>query len=167
MGIYATTSSISELMPGYLVGNTTASDTVGAALFSRHIDRAEGIVMSTVGARYDVAAFRVGTTTTNVPPMLRTLSEDIACWFAARAAYAQDGNRKQMYLDAFEIAKETLTDIRDGKTKLAYTDGAEVPPRSAARFLSSTNYTPIFGLDDPESWAVDDDQRNDIADSRV
>ena len=166
MGDYATTSSISELVPGYLVGNTSTSDTAGVAVFSRHIDRAEGMVKSFASARYDVSAFRVGTTTTNVPPMLRTLAEDIASWYAIRGSYVQDGGRKQEYLSSFEIAADTLKDLRDGKIKLAYTDGSEVPPRSA-RFLSSTDgYTPVFGLDAPESWAVDEDQLDDMSSAR-
>ena len=168
MGIYATTTSISELVPQYLVGNTTTSDTAGTNIFSRHIDRAEGLVNSFVGARYDASAFRVGTTTTNVPPILRTLSEDIASWLAFRGSYVQDGARRQEYLGSYESAMKMLADIRDGKTKLAYTNGAEVPPRTSARYLSSTEgYTPVFGLDDPESWAVDPDQIDDMASDRA
>lgn len=167
MGDYATTTSISELMPNYLSGNTTTSDAGGANRFSRHIDRAESIVKTYVGARYDVSAFRVGTTTTNVPPVLRTLSEDVACWFAARAAYAQDGELKQAYLSEFERAVGMLEGIRDGKTGLLYTDGSEVPPVASSRFISSTaNYSHVFNLDDPDQWAIDDDQVDDMSDAR-
>lgn len=162
MGTYATTTSISELMPGYLIGNTTTSDTPGVNLFSRHIDRAEGIVNAYIGTRYNIVAM----TTTNYPPIMRTLSEDIACWYAARAAYVQDGGKKQEYLDKFEMAMDTLKDIRDGETGLTYTNGAEVPPKSSSRFLTDTDYTPVFGLDDPESWKVDEDQIDDLENAR-
>lgn len=166
MGDYATTTAISELLPQFLSGNSTSSDTAGMNLFSRHIDRAESVVKAFASSRYDVAGFRIATTTTNVPPILRNLSEDIASWNSMRSSYAQDGNLKQVYLDAFERALDILKDIRDGKTKLSFTDGSEVPTRTT-RFLTSTDYSHIFNLDDPNSWIVDVDQVNDIADTRA
>lgn len=166
MGDYATTTSISELMPRFLSGNTTTSDAALTAVFSRAIDRAESLVKAYAGVRYDVSGFRVGTTTTNVPPILRTYAEDIACYYAARAAYAQDGNLKQEYLPDYEQAKEELALVRDGKTGLVYTDGSSVPVRTG-RYLSSTEgYQPVFDMDDEESWEVDPDQLDDIAGER-
>jgi len=167
MGVYATTTAISELVPGFLRGNTTSSDTAGMNLFSRHIDRAEGIVNAYVTAKYSLP-FITATSTTNVPTMVRTLSEDIASWYAARAAYAQDGQRRQEYLDRFEGAIKQLEDIRDGKTKLAYTDGSVVPNRSSARMLSTTEgYAHVFNMDDPKNWGVDQDQIDDIEGDRT
>lgn len=166
MGEYATTSSISELLPSFLAGNTTTSDTAGVALFSRHIDRAEGVVKSYCGARYDLSGLRVGTTTTNVPPLLRTLSEDIASYFAMRGSYVQDGNQKQAYLDEYKLAMDTLNLIRRGELKLADTSGAELAGRSG-RYVSSTqNYSPVFDLDEPESWSVDKDKLDDMESAR-
>lgn len=166
MGDYATTTAISELLPQFLSSNTTTSDAAGTSIYSRHIDRAEAVVKSFAGSRYDLSAFRINTTTTNVPPILRTLSEDITCWFSIRGAYVQDGGIKQEYLDAFNRAYEMLKEIREGLTKLTYTDGSEVPPRSS-RFLSSTeSYSHVFNMDDPESWAVDQDQIDDMDTAR-
>lgn len=166
MGVLATTTSISELIPRFLSGNTTTSDTSGTNLFSRHIDRAEGIVMSYAGSRYDVSGFRVSTSTTDVPPILRTLAEDIACYYAIRGSYVQDGQLKQEYVDKYEAAMATLEAIRDGKTGLSYTGGATVAPRTS-RFVSSTEeYAPVFNMDKPESWDVDPDQLDDIEDDR-
>ncbi len=146
--------------------NTTTSDTAGEAIFTRHIDRAEGIVKSYCAARFDLSGFRVGTTTTNVPPILRTLTEDIASYFAMRGSYVQDGNQKQAYLEEYKMAMETLEQIRDGKMTLADTTGAAVGTRSG-RYISSTqNYTPVFDLDEPESWQVDSDKQDDMNEAR-
>ena len=83
-----------------------------------------------------------------------------------RASYVQDGNLKQQYLDEYKLAMETLAGVREGTTKLAYTNGAEVPSRTT-RYLSSTeNYSHIFNMDDPGSWRVDDDQVSDMTDAR-
>ena len=151
MGTYATTTSISELLPNFLRGNTTTSDTAGVNLFSRHIDRAEGVVNSHIRARYSLPF-------TTIPPIIRTLSEDISCWYAARAAYAQDSQLRQEYLDAFQGAMETLKEIREGDLKLAITDGTAVAPLSSNRMLVNTEgYQSTFDMDDPKSWEIDPD----------
>lgn len=155
MGTYATTTSISELIPQFLSGNTTTSDTAGTNIFSRHIDRAEGVVNSYVATRYSLPF----NTTTSIPPLLRTLSEDMACYFAIRGAYTQDGQNTNQYFPEYRKAMETLEAIKNGQIQLAYTDGSLVSPVSSSRFLSSTeNYTPIIGLDDPELWKRDNDE---------
>ena len=157
MGLYATTSSISELLPNFLRGNTTTSDTAGVNLFSRHIDRAEGVVNSYIRARYSLP-FITATTTTNVPPIIRTLTEDITCWYTARASYAQDSQLRQEYLDTFKGAMETLGEIRDGELKLAQTAGTAATVLSANRMLSSTEgYQSTFDMDKPSAWEVDPD----------
>ena len=166
MGDFATTTSISELLPRTLVGNSTTSDTAGANIFSRHIDRAENTVRAMIGVRYDVSAFRVGTTTTNVPPLIRTLTEDMASYYFLRGNFAQDGGIRQEYFDDFKNAQKTLEEIREGKQALLYTDGTEVAPRSSARYLTNTDYSHIFNLDDPSAWAVDVDQESDIDGTR-
>lgn len=159
MGLYATTTSISELLPNYLKSNTTTSDTYGTAVFSRHIDRAEGVVNSFLAARYALPF-------TTVPPIVRTLSEDLASWFAARGAYAQDSQLRQEYLDRFDDAVDMLREIRDGKLKVALTNGSLVSPQSTSRFLTSTDYSHVFNLDEPESWGVDADQIDDMENAR-
>ena len=53
MGKYATTTSIPNLLPQFLAGNTSASDTAGTALFSKHIDRAESRVDSCITGAED------------------------------------------------------------------------------------------------------------------
>ena len=125
------------------------------------------MVNAMIGARYNVAGFIIGTTTTDVPPLVRTMSEDLACWFSIRGGYVQDGGRRQDYLDDYKNAVETLKEIRDGKQALLYTGGAVVPPVSASRYISNTEaYSHIFNMDDPENWAVDVDQVSDIGDTR-
>lgn len=166
MGNYATTTSISLLMPGYLSGNTTTSDSEGTAIWDKHVTRAEGVVNGYVANRYDLSSLIIGTTTTNVPPLLRTLTEDIASWFAARGAYAQDGGKRQEYLDDYKLAMEMLKEISDGKRKLAFTDGS-LMPINTGRYMSSTEeYAHIINLDPPDNWEVSQTQKDDIDGTR-
>lgn len=161
MGTYATTSSLSQLIPNFLSGNTTTSDVAGTGMFSRHIDRAESIVNTYVTARYSLPF-------TTIPPVLRTLSEDLACYFAVRSAYTQDGQNTNQYYPEYKEAIKTLEAIQKGDLKLALTDGSVIPTATNNRYISSTeNYTPVFGPDDPENWKVDPDQVDDQANARA
>jgi phage gp36-like protein len=158
MGDYATTSSLSLLMPGYLLQDTTTTDAAATARFSKHVTRAESVVNSAIGRRYSLP-FIVGTTTTNVPPILRTLTEDIACYYAMRNSFSQDGKTKNPYLEEYKSAIDILDSIAKGITALTYTDGSEVPAQSTNLFKStSRNYTPIFALDEPSEWRRDPDE---------
>lgn len=162
MGEYATTTSISLLLPGYLAGagaGTTSSDAAGTAIFSKHIDRAESAVNACVTKLYSIPF-------TTVPPIIRTLTEDIASFFAIRGTASRGGQMNQ-YMPSYERAIETLDDIKEGKTSLALTDGSLLPRKSAKRILSNTDtYTPIFGLDDPQAWKRDKDEVDDTASGR-
>lgn len=158
MGEYATTTSISQIVPGYLQAETSAVDDVGAARFSKHIDRAESIVNAAIGRRFSLP-FITGTTTTNVPPILRTITEDIATYYAMRGSFSQDGKVRNPYLDDYKAAISMLEQIAVGTMPLVYTGGSEVPADSSNLFLSTTkNFRPIFGLDDAPDWHRDPDE---------
>lgn len=152
MGLYATTTSISLILPGFLKSNTTSADTEGTAIFSAHIDRAEAKINAAVSSRYSLPF-------SPIPPLLRSLAEDVASFYAIRGSLTQDGKQKNQYMQDFKDANEALKQILEGALKLTYTDGSLVPPLSTARFLSShENYTPVFGLDDADQWKRDDDE---------
>ena len=154
MGLYATTTAISELAPFYLRGNTATSDTAGSPQFSRHIDRAEADVNAACATHYDLPF-----TTTGIPPYVRRIAEDRACLYAFRGAYVQEGNLRQESLADYKWTDNALDGIRKGEVRLAYTDGSLYPSRSSGQFLSSTEgYTPIFGLDTATAWKRDPDE---------
>ena len=166
MGDYATTTSIPQLLPNYLSGNTTTSDAGGVAVFAAHVTRAESLINGLIGVRYALP-FIAGTTTTNVPPIIRTLTEDVACYYAMRASYNQDGKTKNPYLDEYERAMEMAGKIGSGEISMAYTNGSIVPAMATNRFLSSTKeHTPIFGLDSATAWQRDPDEIDEAEDAR-
>jgi len=162
MGLYATTTSISLLLPGFLKGNTTTSDTAGVNIFSHHIDRAESKVNSVITSRYDITGFTSG----SIPPLLIKLTEDIAVYNVIRATgYRADD--KNEYLDDYTKANDTLDKLIKGEINLTYTNGSSVAVVSTNRFLSNTkDYTPITGLDDQEDWKRDSDEVDDQSDAR-
>ena len=161
MGLYATTSSIPQLIPFFLSGNDISSDTAGVILFSKHIDRAESRVNACLVARYSLPF-------TTVPPLVRTLTEDVASYYTVRASYIKDGQLKQEYLDDFLKAEDTLIQIKNGEVKLALTDGSLLPALTISKFLSSSEgQGQIFGVDSATAWKVDADKIDELKDSRT
>ena len=160
MGSYATTTSISKILPGFLKGNTTTSDTAGMNIFSHQFDNAEAKINAAIASRYDISGF------TAIPPLLTKLAEDIAVYRVIRSTgYRVDD--KNEYLDDYKDAVNTLKQLMDGEAKLAYTDGSTVAVLSTNRFLSSTkDYTPVAGLDDQDQWKRDSDEVDDQSDAR-
>lgn len=159
MGIYATTTSFPNLIPNILAGNSTA-DSAGVDALSAHITRAESVVNSYVSARYSLPF-------TTVPPLIRTLSEDISSWFHIRGVSVQDGQRDNPWYSTYKDALKMLEEIRDGKTQLSLTDGSALSPAATSRFLSSTDgYAATFNQDPAEDWDVDPDRLDEIEGER-
>ena len=164
MGRYATSTSISLLLPNWLASNTTTSDTYGTDIWSAAADRAEGEVNSYLTARYDPS----GWTTTAIPPLVRKLSEDLACYYSQRGSSTQDSQIKNRNLEEWKQTMETLSLLRSGDLKLAFTDGSLVGGRTDARMVSNTeSRAHIFALDDERSWDVDADTLDDIDTERA
>lgn len=163
MGRYATTTSISNIAPNWLSGNTTTSDANATDMWSATADRAEGYVNAALVSRYDPS----GWTTTTIPPLVRKLAEDITCFWAFRGSSVQDSQIKNQNLETWKQAFDILKEIQEGGLKLADTGGSLVVTRSSGRFLNSTqDYTPISGLDDEDKWKRDPDEIDDQAAAR-
>jgi hypothetical protein len=166
MGRYATSTSISLLLPNWLSTNTTTGDTYGTNIWSLSSDQAEGEVNASLVARYDPSTW-TSTGSPAIPPLVIKLTQDLACLYAVRAAMTQDTQIKNANWDSWERAHQTLQDIRDGLTKLTYTDGSLVPTRSTSKIISSTiSYPHIFALDNERSWNVGANQIDDIKSER-
>lgn len=152
MGMYVTTTSINLILPHFLKGNTTTSDTAGTNIFSRQIDNAESQVNACVASRYNIAGFTV------VPPLLRQLTEKLAIYNVMMiTGYAAD--KRNEYTDDYKNAMTTLQQIKEGTTKLTNTDGSLVAGIGSSRYLSDkTGFTPIFGMDDESKWKRDENE---------
>ena len=167
MGRYAPVTSISRLMPGFLVGNTTASDTAGVDIWSIASDDAEAEVNSSLVARYDASAW-TSTGSPAIPPLVRKMANDLSCLYTIRRSQVQDSQIKNPNIAEWERTQDILEQIESGERRLAYTDGSLVPTRSGSRILSSTeDYAHIFALDDESNWDVDDDLIDDVDSERA
>ncbi len=158
MGNYATTSSLSQLLPNALAGQTTTSDTEGTATFSKHIDRAEADINAVLAEKYSLPF-------TSVPPSLRSWTEDLSCYYFLRAAVSQDARAGDGSAAKFQPAYDRLIKAQENGFKgvLALTDGTYMPRKTNTMFLSTTkDFSPTFGLDNPEKWDVDKDLTDEL-----
>lgn len=153
-------------MPYFLSGNSSGSDSFGNDVWSAAADRAEGYINATIVARYDPSTW-TSTGSPAIPPLIRKINEDLACLYAIRSSITQDSQLKNANLAEWEKAEQSLFDIRDGKIKLAYTDGSLVSTRSSSRFVSSSSgYNKIFGTDSEVNWSSGDNEQDAIEDDR-
>ena len=161
MGSYATNTSMPQLLSQFYKDNDIAFDSGGATMASKAITRAEGTVNAALATRYSLPF-------TTVPPEVRRISEDIACYYIIRASHWQtSGGTKNAYLEDFKSAFEDLKSIAKGEMGLALTNGSLVPVNTSAMFKSTTeDYEQIFNLDDTTAWAVNPDQLDAISDDR-
>lgn len=160
MGKYATTTSFDHLLPQFYKDDNTF-DIRMENMIDKSISRAEATVDRYLSGRYSLPF-------SPVPPDVRRMSEDMACYYLLRASQYRIGNSVNPYLAEFKGVFDELKEIRDGKQDLAYTDGSAVPANVEGLFKSSTkDYTPVFQLDDQEAWKLDDDLVDDLKDSRL
>jgi phage gp36-like protein len=160
MGVYATTTSLSVLLVNFLKTNTTTADTFGTSLFEKAITKSEAQVNAALASRYSMPF-------ATVPPLVTDMAERLACYHALLSSNTQDGDGKNVYLDEFKTVFADLKAIVAGELKLTYTDGSIVPVNTSTRFLTSTPYTPIFGLDEATAWARDEDEIESQEDARA
>ena len=109
MGLYATTTTISVKLPHFLDGDTTASDSIGTATFSRYIDKAEALVNGCVAKRYSLPF-------TVVPPLVREITFEIAAYYTIRAFSSRDWPNRNEMLDDFRTAFEQCEKVKDGNS---------------------------------------------------
>ena len=80
---YSTVTSIVILLPGLPNTDTDADFSVTAQIVSNHVTRADSIINSKIAKRYSVPI-------DPTPPVLRSISQDLASAFSYRSFYTQD-----------------------------------------------------------------------------
>jgi len=162
MGIYATTTSLSVLLPNALKHNTTTADSETVLIFSKQIDKAEAMVNAAVSRWYSLPF-----TANSIPPVVRSITEDIALFYLIRSVYTNDGGMRQDYLDDYKDALALLKKLETGSMYLVDTAGSIIT-RNTSNFIKSNTdgYTPIFDVGTATGWDVDSDQLHDIDSSK-
>jgi len=151
-----TATSILPLLPGLPQTNTVAGYSATVSRIASHITRAEAYVNAKISSRYDVSSF----TSTAVPPILKTLTEDISSYYTLRSVYTGDNQNVSEWVETFSEALEMLDAIRDGKMDLIDSDGSLIGASTSTFVVESTteDLTPSFDESDPIDWEVDENK---------
>ena len=162
---YSTATTIIVLLPGLPNSAGAAGYTAITTLIDAHITRADNVINSKIARRYDIADFIV-----NVPPLLRTISEDISSYYTYRSEYSGDTQNENEWTDKYNEAAKILDEIRDSKIDLVNTAGAIIPDRTESAFdmVTSDNqdYQPFFDIDEPTDWKFDADLKDSLRGNR-
>jgi len=107
-----------------------------------------------------------GYTLTTAPPLLKTITEDIASYFVYRSEFSSDNQNFNEWTDKFNDAMAILNELRDGTFDLVDTAGALIASRSTSTenlVTSNTkSYTPTFGEDSTTAQKVDSTKLDDL-----
>lgn len=162
---YCAATTVLGLFPG-LPQTAIAGYTATVALISSHITRADSLIDGKCARRYVVP---FAATSTSTPPLIQTLSQDLAAYYTYRSKFTGDNANRFGYLDdLMQIALETLNQIQEGKMDVVSTSGTVVSEVSgSSKIYSSTeSYTPAFDVDDELNWKFDQDRLDAIRGAR-
>lgn len=162
---YSTSTTITLLLPGLPQTTSSAGHSTTIAVIEQHIARADNVINGKIAIRYNIASF-----SSSVPPMLKTISEDLTSFYSYRSFFSSDNQNFNEWTDKFKSSMELLDDLRSGDLDLVDDSGNIIGEKETAdvdKIESTTqDYQPFFDEDEPISWAVDDDKLDNIKDNR-
>ena len=163
---YSTLSSILVILPGMPQTTTASGYSATSAVITPHITRADNIINGKIAGRYDVKNFA-----TSVPPMLQTISEDLATYFSFRSLFSADNQNRNEWTDKFQEAMTLLDEIRDSKIDLVDSTGNVISEREATTTdglvdSNTISMQSFFDVDEPTDWKFDDDMLDTVGGNR-
>jgi phage gp36-like protein len=161
---YCSITAIYDMLPKLPDTNTSAGYTQCAATIDTHIRRTDGLINGKCARRYSVPF-------DPVPPFIRTIAEDITCYYTMRSFYSQDAqNRNEWATEHKDNALEFLDEIMSGDIDLVDTSGSAVPVQEDEiidQVSSNTqDYQPYFDIDSDMEWKFDEDLEDEISANR-
>ena len=162
---YSTNTTITLILPGLPQTTSAAGHSTTLALVDQHIARADNVINGKIAIRYNVANF-----TSTVPPLVKTISEDITSYFTYRSLFSSDNQNLNEWTDKYKESIQMLDDIRNGDMDLIDENGNIIGEKETSdvdKIESTTqDYQPFFDEDEPIEWAVDGDKLTNIKDNR-
>ena len=159
MGNYATTTMISVRLPGFLVSDTTTSDTTATNTFASYIEKAEAEFNAHMAKRYSLPF-------TTVPPLARDLSFEMAAWYTIRAFSSRDWPNRNDVLDDFKTSFEKTMLLSQGKLRLTLTDGSLLSSLNTLIQSNREGQGSVFEVDEPRAWKAVQNRLDELEGSR-
>jgi len=151
---YCSDSDVRNILTG------VGTDVMGTAAVAAHITRADSIIDTKLGARYNVPF-------STTPPVVETISADIAAFYVMRTLYTQESqNESDWTLELYKRANSLLDKIAEGKLPLLDSSGNTLSVRADEVESTTAGYTPTFDVGKTINQEVDPDRIDDIADEK-
>ena len=132
------------------------TDVMGTEAVASHINRADAIIDTKLGARFNVPF-------ETIPPIVKTISTDIASFYVMRTLYtAESQNKSDWTLDLYNHANRVLDKMSTGELPLLDASGNTLSVRAEEVKSTTQPYTPIFDMGKEIDWRVDPDLISDI-----
>lgn len=166
---YSGPTATLDILPGFPQTTTSAGYSATIVMLQNQVVRADSVIDGYLSRRYALPVNSATTFTAAVPPLVRTLSQELVSVYAYRSYYTRDNVNTSEYADDREKwALDMLEKIADGEVDLFATNGSLIAESTdSARMTSTTRaYTPTFLEDEPTAWATDPDKLTDIANDR-
>lgn len=104
------------------------------------------------------------TVITDVPDLINSITDDIAIYYIRRSKHPGSlPLTEDVKIEYWDKPIDMLKQIQNGAIVLS---AFSVATTEDTIMANRSDYTPIFDLDDAESWVVDDDLEDKISDSR-
>ncbi len=152
---YSTATEVRDLLP------KVTTVVMGDTAVETKITDADRMINTKLGNKYTVPF-----STSSVPPLINTLSKNIAAYFVMRTVFTKDGQNKNEWTDTFKEAIKQLNELAEGKGVVLDSSGNELTRASEPIESTTQNYHPVFNMDAPEDSTIDSDLLDDIATER-
>jgi len=165
---YCLYTDILAVSPDLPQTTTAGGYSATSAIIAAQITRADALINAKVARRYSVPF-------ATTPPLISSISEDIAKFYSYRQLYAQDGQNtakrmEELLRPDLDNAFALLEAIRNSELDLVDSSGALIAENTTLvdDQIESTNegYTPIFDVDGPLDWNIDSERLADAKAAR-
>lgn len=168
--MYSDPSATLAILPGLPQTTTVSGYTATVAMLTAQTVRADSMIDGYCAKRYSIPLNGASTFTSSVPPLIRTLSQDLAASWTYRAYFPKDSVSYSEWPERFEkTALNTLSLIRTEDVDLFDTAGSSLDEVYVASKIESNtdNFSKDFGHDNALAWAVDPDKIDAETDERA
>ena len=166
---YSNPTTTLALMPVLAQTTTSNGYSTSVAMLERNVTRADAWIDGKLSKRYSIPLNGANTSTGAVPPLVRTLSQELTMAWTYDSFFARDNQNTSEYADEKEKRVfDMLDQLQARKIDLVDTAGSLLAERDSSTKLTSTSakYTPTFLEDSITSSRVDSSKIEDIQGSR-
>jgi phage gp36-like protein len=150
---YTNFDELVELYPKISTVSLTSANIHGI-----YISKAEGEINAKLAMRYTVPF-----SSDNVPPIIKSIAQDISMYYLLRRIYTQNKKDKNPWLEEWKAARDLLDELAKGESILVDNSGIALDTRTDQQQIwsSTSTYKPAMDHREPIFQRIDPDRLDD------